>query len=230
MSVERVERKDGSVVWRVRWRQGGRNRSKVLGRKRDAEAFDAELVRKKRTGELAQLDAGKELLSDFGEEWWRLYAEPNLDAPGVRHAVGRARAPAARRGAAARVDAGGHQPLPARARGAKDPVIASLTRQGQSGQPRPGPATPGETIANEKRGERHRPRAASGHDGNPVPRPLLLARNGCEFGQVTRPAFGFACGCPRQRRRRRSPPVHRTRPDLGLLGRRRASATAPRDR
>ncbi|MEJ7656141.1 MAG: hypothetical protein WKF33_03810 [Thermoleophilaceae bacterium] len=78
MSVERVERKDGSVVWRVRWRQGGRNRSRVLGRKRDAEAFDAELVRKKRTGELAQLDAGKELLSDFGEEWWRLYAEPNL--------------------------------------------------------------------------------------------------------------------------------------------------------
>ena len=52
MSVERVERKDGSVVWRVRWRQGGRNRSKVLGRKRDAEAFDAELVRRKRTGEL----------------------------------------------------------------------------------------------------------------------------------------------------------------------------------
>jgi integrase len=78
MSVERVERKDGAVVWRVRWRQGGRNRSKVLGRKRDAEAFDAEITRRKRTGELAQLDAGKELLADFGEEWWRLYAEPNL--------------------------------------------------------------------------------------------------------------------------------------------------------
>ena len=58
MSVERVVRKDGSVVWRVRWRQAGRNRSKVLGRKRDAEAFDAEIVRRKRTGELAQLDAG----------------------------------------------------------------------------------------------------------------------------------------------------------------------------
>jgi hypothetical protein len=50
MSVERVERRDGSVVWRVRWRQGGRNRSKVLGRKRDAEAFNAELVRRRRTG------------------------------------------------------------------------------------------------------------------------------------------------------------------------------------
>lgn len=78
MSVERVERKDGTAVWRVRWRQGGRNRSKVLGRKRDAEAFDAELVRRKRTGELAQLDAGKEPLADFGEEWWRLHGEPNL--------------------------------------------------------------------------------------------------------------------------------------------------------
>jgi hypothetical protein len=78
MSVERVERKDGRVVWRVRWRQGGRNRSKVLGRKRDAAAFDAEITRRKRTGELAQLDAGKEPLADFGKEWWRLHAEPNL--------------------------------------------------------------------------------------------------------------------------------------------------------
>ena len=78
MSVERVVRKDGSAVWRVRWRQAGRNRSKVLGRKRDAEAFDAEIVRRKRSGELARLDAGKEPLAEFGEEWWRLHAEPNL--------------------------------------------------------------------------------------------------------------------------------------------------------
>src|SRR5947209_20033861 len=81
MSIERVERKDGSVVWRVRRRQAGQNRSKVLGRKRDAEAFDAELRRKKRTGELAALDAGKETVAEFGEEWWRLYAELNLAAP-----------------------------------------------------------------------------------------------------------------------------------------------------
>lgn len=67
MSVERVVRKDGSVVWRVRWRQAGRNRSKVLGRKRDADAFDAEIIRRKRTGELARLDAGKEPLAEFGE-------------------------------------------------------------------------------------------------------------------------------------------------------------------
>lgn len=79
MSIERVER-DGGVVWRVRWRESGRNRSKVLGRKRDAEAFDAELRRRKRTGELASMDVGKETLAAFGEDWWRLYAEPNLAA------------------------------------------------------------------------------------------------------------------------------------------------------
>lgn len=78
MSIERVERGDGSVVWRVRWRQAGRNRSKVLGRKRDAEAFDAEVRRRRRIGELALMDAGQETLAEFGEEWWRLYAEPNL--------------------------------------------------------------------------------------------------------------------------------------------------------
>ena len=43
MSTERVER-DSGVVWRVRWRHAGHNRSKVLGRKRDAEAFDAEIA------------------------------------------------------------------------------------------------------------------------------------------------------------------------------------------
>ena len=77
MSIERVERGSG-VVWRVRWREGGRNRSKVLGRKRDAEAFDAEIRRRKRTGDLASLDAGKQTLAEFAEEWWCVHAVPNL--------------------------------------------------------------------------------------------------------------------------------------------------------
>ena len=77
MSIERVER-DSGVVWRVRWRHAGHNHSKVLGRKRDAEAFDAEMRRRKRTGEIAAMDAGKETLAQFGDDWWRLYAEPNL--------------------------------------------------------------------------------------------------------------------------------------------------------
>ena len=78
MSIERVDRASGPV-WRVRWRDElGRNRSKVLGRKRDAEAFDAEVRRLKRTRDLGQLDAGKQTLADFGTEWWSLHAEPNL--------------------------------------------------------------------------------------------------------------------------------------------------------
>ena len=120
MSVERVERKDGGVVWRVRWRQGGRNRSKVLGRKRDAEAFDAELVRRKRTGELARLDAGKEsspssARSGGGCTPSRTSRASTLKVYAVQwdaHVL-----PRLGHDAAARVDAGCDQPLPAGARG-----------------------------------------------------------------------------------------------------------------
>lgn len=58
-------------VWVVRWREGGRNRQKLIGRKRDAEAFDADIKRLKRLGSLALVEAGTEPLAEFGEEWWR---------------------------------------------------------------------------------------------------------------------------------------------------------------
>jgi integrase len=78
LSIERVKRR-GRVVWRVRWRDGsGRERSRVLGRKRDAESFDAEVKRRKRAGDVDVVNAGKQTLAEFVEEWWRLYAEPNL--------------------------------------------------------------------------------------------------------------------------------------------------------
>src|SRR5687768_12808201 len=78
MSVERVKRK-GGVAWRVRWRDNsGGEHSRTLGRKRDAEAFDAEVKRRKRTGDLDSITSGKQTLAEFAEEWWRLYAEPNL--------------------------------------------------------------------------------------------------------------------------------------------------------
>lgn len=70
MSVERVTRIGGDVVWRVRWREGARNRSRVLGRKRDAEAFDAEVRRRRRAGELAALDAGRETLAEYVTGTW----------------------------------------------------------------------------------------------------------------------------------------------------------------
>jgi len=88
VSVERAERK-GKAVWRVRWRdEHGRARSKVVGRKRDAEAFDAEVVRRKRTGDLDLLTGGKETLAEFAEEWWKLYAVPNLAPRTLRSYAG----------------------------------------------------------------------------------------------------------------------------------------------
>lgn len=78
MSVEPLARKSGRV-WRVRWRDhNGQPRSRVLGRKADAESFDQEIKRRKRMGELAQYEAGSQSLAAFAEEWWKLYAEPNL--------------------------------------------------------------------------------------------------------------------------------------------------------
>jgi hypothetical protein len=77
MSVERVQRKNG-VVWRVRWRENGQPRSRVMGSKRDAELFEADITRRKRLGQLAQIDAGRQTVAEFAREWWRLHAEPNL--------------------------------------------------------------------------------------------------------------------------------------------------------
>lgn len=71
MSVEKLRRKSGAVVWRVRWREAGRNRSRVLSTHRDAADFDAELRRCKRAGTLAQLDAGTETLDGYVTgTWW----------------------------------------------------------------------------------------------------------------------------------------------------------------
>jgi integrase len=68
---------------RVRWREGDRNRARTFDRKSDAVAFEAEIRRGKRAGDLASLAAGRETLQEFAEEWWRLHALPNL-APATR--------------------------------------------------------------------------------------------------------------------------------------------------
>lgn len=78
MSIEKVQNKKGTV-WRVRWRdEQGRPRARVLGRKADALVFDAETRRRKRIGTLGEADRGRERLSDFVQQWWTRYAEPNL--------------------------------------------------------------------------------------------------------------------------------------------------------
>jgi integrase len=85
MSVEQVARGNGTKVWRVRWRdERGRNRAKTVGRKRDAEAFDAEIRRLRRVGQLALMDAGRETLAEFAREWLVAYAIPNLEPKTLR--------------------------------------------------------------------------------------------------------------------------------------------------
>jgi integrase len=74
MSIEKVARESG-VVWRVRWRQNGRNRAKTFSTHKDARSFDGDVHRRKRLDDLAALDAGKETLAEFAREWWELHAE-----------------------------------------------------------------------------------------------------------------------------------------------------------
>jgi integrase len=78
VSVEKVTRKSGAVVWRVRWREGSRNRARTFDRKADAARFETDVRRRQQTGDLPRLEGGRETLSAFAETWWGTYAVPNL--------------------------------------------------------------------------------------------------------------------------------------------------------
>src|SRR3954452_39357 len=87
--VERRERRprDGTVypVWRARWRdEQGVERSKTFDRAADARVWEAKVPTMKRAGALAELDAGTETLAEFVEEWWLVYAGPNLERSTLR--------------------------------------------------------------------------------------------------------------------------------------------------
>ena len=76
MSLERTS----TGAWRVRWREAGRNRARVIGTKADARLFEAEVTRRQRMGDLATLDAGKMTLAKFAAEtWWPMHVRPNLE-------------------------------------------------------------------------------------------------------------------------------------------------------
>ena len=78
MSVEKIQRAGGGV-WRVRWRdEQGRARSRVVGRKADATALDADLKRAKRLGGAAVVANHRETLAEFSKLWWARHAAPNL--------------------------------------------------------------------------------------------------------------------------------------------------------
>src|SRR5215217_2864641 len=87
--VEKRERRrrDGGTyaVWRVRWYdETSAERSKTFDRAADAKAFEAKIRTLKRTGALADIDAGRETLAEFVEEWWTVYAGPNLERATLR--------------------------------------------------------------------------------------------------------------------------------------------------
>ncbi len=70
MSVERVERK-GGTVWRVRWRDAsGEARSRVAGRKADAVLLDAEIKRRRRVGDVLPARRQDVTLGEFAVEWF----------------------------------------------------------------------------------------------------------------------------------------------------------------
>ena len=74
MSVQKREWTDATgkrrQAWRVRWQDGDRWRSKTFPRKADADAFDAELVGRRRLGQLAHLDAGTQTLNEYMRDVW----------------------------------------------------------------------------------------------------------------------------------------------------------------
>lgn len=70
MSIEKRVNGDGSTGWRVRWREGERNRARTFRARRDAELFEADLVRRRRHGTLSALDAGTMTLARFVVDTW----------------------------------------------------------------------------------------------------------------------------------------------------------------
>lgn len=78
-------RRDGKphYVFRVRWRDSaGQHRSKTLPRgttRQQAEDFERRVMTLKRIGKLDDLERGRQVLADFAEEWWELYAAQHLE-------------------------------------------------------------------------------------------------------------------------------------------------------
>jgi integrase len=72
MSVHPKTTPAGAKRYVVRWREGGRNRSQAFTRRKDADAYDAEVNRRKQLGPIAvqMLDAGGETLDDYVSDTW----------------------------------------------------------------------------------------------------------------------------------------------------------------
>jgi integrase len=72
VSVHPITRQDGSRAHKVRWRERGRNRARTFSLKRDADAFDREVERRRQLGPLAvqQLTNRGPTLGEWIAERW----------------------------------------------------------------------------------------------------------------------------------------------------------------
>jgi integrase len=81
VSVHRETRADGTVIYRVRWREGGRGTtqpSRTFDLEDDARDFDRRVRRLKQTGDPALLADDVTLREYVVGEWWPNYAERRL--------------------------------------------------------------------------------------------------------------------------------------------------------
>jgi len=78
-----IHKRDGG--YQVKWREGGRQRSRTFDRKGDAAAFEVDVKRRQQLGALASavMESKMTLVEFVREEWWPRYAVPNL-APDTR--------------------------------------------------------------------------------------------------------------------------------------------------
>jgi integrase len=91
MSVRRIDRGGGSLVWRVRWREGGRGssaRRRTFDRKCDAVAFEDELRRRRRLGELGLLPGSQETLDEYVCQTWAQTHAVTLAPKTTKHYAG----------------------------------------------------------------------------------------------------------------------------------------------
>lgn len=74
MSVHVEVRPNGQRMYKVRWRDGGRQRSRSFDKRADAQAWDTHVRRARQMGDLSALDRGSILLADYAADWWERYA------------------------------------------------------------------------------------------------------------------------------------------------------------
>jgi integrase len=88
VSVHRIERPNGAIAWRVRWREGGRGsreRTRTFDRKAGAVAFEDELRRRQRLGEVGLMMGSQETLDHYVSQTWAQTHAVTLAPKTARH-------------------------------------------------------------------------------------------------------------------------------------------------